>query len=264
MRKALIFFILLSMLTLSSAETEEIRVNSPYIESATVHSPENITANITLLNKSEQEKINGVGVLESFKLKMSYYENVKFVFNENKSFAQSFIENNSELYGGPGHKYDSGMISLIREENKQHLDVINKNNNLTKTITDEGTYYLVITSTANTPETYVNEDGECLRIINAPSRGYEKVDSCEETDWKLISIIILLLGIGSTLSYITYRKLREKYLIRKLVSMSNEIETSGRRGDDQLQSLYQAMEDVEKGNFKDASNLIKQIEKGKN
>lgn len=257
----LILFYLVILTGVSVSASSELSIESNRIDTVQAFSPENITAEIERVNESEREDFEEFGVYEAFTVEMKYYERISITLTEDKEWAQDFIDNNPGLYNGPGHNYDPGLLFLLKESDMERINLNYDDGTFRGDIFEPGEYYIALSTTSNSPKKYLDQEGNCLLLYESPgTENYEEVEDCDSSNYlfylSLLAVSILFLGV----IYRIYLFLRKKYYVKRLNSLTQEIESSESADEELLEELYNAMEDVQNGNYEEASGILDKIE----
>lgn len=233
-----------------------------------VGSGDNSTYNIRPLNPDSlrNEEVPGAGINSGFEINISQGSKVEIYFVENQIWAEEFIDSNQELYGGPypdyyNITYSRGLFDVVKADTMESIYARYENDRIISEISENGTYYLVY-SGYSSKNAYIDSEGECRIFYGNQSSRYEPVEDCVEEDLipsnlPINSVIYLISGLlGAYIVWRIFEFVLRKTVIRKLNRRIEEIEASGNPDRDDLERLYNALEEAYDGNYVSSLKLM--------
>lgn len=265
MRSLLVALLILMFCSLGFSES----VGSEAIEDVKlVGGSDNSTYNIRSLNPDSlrNEEVPGAGINSGFEINISRGSEVEIYFMENQTWAEQFIEGNQELYGGPypdyhNITYSRGLFDVVDADTMESIYVKYEEDRIISEISENGTYYLVY-SGYSSKNAYIDSEGNCRIFYGNQSSRYEPVEDCVEEDLipsnlPINSVIYLITGlIGAYIVWRIFEFLLRKTVIWKLNRRIEKIEASGNPDRDDLERLYNALEEAYDGKYISSLKLM--------
>lgn len=249
---------------------EEHRVNSSKISSVefTDYAGSEVQSNFSIINEHESNvsQLQYFGIYEAFKVDLAENERVLIKFNENRDWAQEFIDRNPEAFNGPGHKYSSGLFGVIRSQDFQAFSPRYNSSKSTFIVElenlgedESGRFYFGITGTNNSKSAYINPEGDCYLFYSDPGKNFTEVEDCVQEQGYPNWMYGIIITVSLIVALFVIKLLRRKYLIHKVNRIAEELEEQEYANKESLEKAYQAMKFIEQGKYSKARNKIKQV-----
>lgn len=256
----ILFTLLLVFTTSANLSADELVNESDEINSVEVVSAQD---NYNLTFEVFNHSFENYGFYKGLSVEMNWVNHIEILIEEDEEWGQNWIDNNEELYGGPGHHYSSGLMSVFKGDNLREEPLFYQNGEFKAEILDSGEYYFVILP-AESPNRYLNEQGECFIYHNVTDEeDFQPVDECPDDTFDYY--ILLAGGISLfVILYSGYRSLpllRRKLILRRLNKLTERVEKSEKYEKNTLEELIQANREIQNHNLDKASGLLDDIER---
>lgn len=235
--------------------------------------PDSHHDSIDIAKLSEDEikdnDIFGVQIHTAINVTFSNDTEITIIFEEDKEWAKEVIETNPKFFDGPGHNYDIGHFNMIKEENLEHHELTVSEEELITHISEPGIYYLVFEGTASDRSAYITPNGECKILYGERNSEYEDVENCVDQnslieDLIRLDAIITLTGLLGIMSLVLglkgFKIIKRKYVIHKINEKLAKIKSRKNTDMNSYNKLQDAMEDTLEGDYKEASEILDQID----
>lgn len=262
--RLVVFLFLLSLFVVSvSAETSRYNLSD-------ISSTGQLNNSVTLekVEKGDypERNISGLEIYTGFDANFSENSTIEILFEENRTWAKNFIDNNQEYYGGPYPdyheiKYNIAQYNIVKSDNLKYIPTNYENNSVVSSISQNGTYYLIYAAPSQ-KEKYIGPNEQCELYFANPEDGYERVDSCldDEDSYEISLILWIIISFIAAFGLFKIGILTfHKFILWTLNRKMRKLKQSEQVNTEDLRNLYSSLEKAYQQNYIEAYRELKKL-----